>query len=159
MTERADPPASQVWLPSQRPWPGDHADPAESSEQAERAWALVGYLSAALLGFLPPLAIYLLRSRRSPSLRRHAAQAANAAITLLLYLICAAVVGGALAFGSVSAGLRTGALAALVLWVAAASYLTRAALAALNGTFFRIPDWLCATLLRPERQGRTRPSP
>ena len=162
MTERVDPPANQDWVSAQRPWDpwpladGSGSQPRQPAwgaatkpwEKTDRAWAAAGYLSAAVLGFLPPLAIYLLRARHSPSLRRHAAQAANVAITFLLYLVCAAVISAALAIGSASAGLWTGAAAALLLWIAMASYLVRAALAARNGTFYRIPDWLCAPLLR-----------
>jgi uncharacterized Tic20 family protein len=150
MTERADPPrvadrsGSQpqlpAWGPVSEPW-----------EKTDRSWAAAAYLSAAVLGFLAPLAIYLFPARHSPSLRRHAAQATNVAITFLLYLVCAAVISAALAISSASAGLWTGVTAALLLWIAMAVHLVRAALAARNGSFYRIPDWLCATLLRPER--------
>jgi uncharacterized Tic20 family protein len=151
--------AERYWdSPVKSPSRKGHVHPAvtvklvtEPEERTDRAWAAASYLSAAVLGFLAPLAIYLLRARRSPSLRRHAAQAANVAITFLLYLVCAAVVSAALAISSAAAGLWTGAAAAFLLWIVTAVNLVRAALAARNGTFYRVPDWLCATLLRLER--------
>jgi len=118
------------------------------SRPGDEAWAMLTYLCAAILGFLPPLAIYLINIRRSPFVRAHAAQAVNFAVTMMLYTISAVIVGGMLALDSVSFALMTVGGAAILLWLVALVHLTRAGLAASGGIFYQIPGWLCATVLR-----------
>jgi len=50
--------------------------------------ATFGYLGALVLGPVIPLAVYLLRSRRSPFMRYHAAAALNLSLTAALYGLC-----------------------------------------------------------------------
>jgi hypothetical protein len=124
------------------------------SRPADRAWAVAGYLAAGLAGLALPLAIYLCAPRHARFLRAHAAQATNAAITLLLYTICAVIVGGIFSLDSASVAIKVSAGAAIMVWALALGYLARAAMAARAGGFRPIPSWLCAVLLRaPTRPG------
>ena len=50
--------------------------------------ATFGYLGAIFLGPVIPLAVYLLRSRRSAFMRYHAAAAVNLSLTAALYGLC-----------------------------------------------------------------------
>lgn len=106
------------------------------------------YLAAGLAGFVLPLVIYLCAPRRARFLRAHAAQATNAAITLVLYTICAAVLGGILSLDSARVAIRVGAGAAVTIWALTLGHLARAMMAARAGTFRPIPSWICAVLLR-----------
>ena len=114
-----------------------------------RSGAVIGYFSAGLLSFMPPLAIYLLARRNATFLRTHLAQAANAAITTAVYALCSAIVGSLLALDSFYLGFRVAITAAMFAWLVTLGYLAAAALAAARGRFYSIPACLCATLLKP----------
>jgi uncharacterized protein len=109
---------------------------------------MLAYLSAAIAGFVPPAAIYLLKMRSSPFVRAHAVQAVNFAVTMMLYTVSALIVGAMLALDSVNVALLIAGGAAVLLWLVALTQVTRAALAASSGSFYRIPGWLCAPVLR-----------
>src|ERR1022692_3040759 len=127
----------------------DGSAPAPGPAQdGDEAWAMLAYMGAAVLGFVPPVAIYLLKMRSSPFVRAHAAQAVNFAVTMMLYTISALIVGGLLALDSVNAALLTAGGAALLLWLVALTQVTRAALAAIGGGFYQIPSFFCATVIR-----------
>lgn len=154
----ADPDIASAWRDGSSGSPGSGPGPANlgpganlfPSRADDEAWAILSYLSAVLLGFAAPLAIYLIdaRLRNSPFVRAHAAQAVNFAVTMALYTISALIVGGMLALDSVAAGLVIGGGIAIVLWLVALLTLSRAVLAARDGGFYRLPGWLCATVLR-----------
>src|SRR2546429_3892901 len=62
--------------------------------------ATFGYLGAIFLGPVIPLAVYLLRSRRSSFMRYHAATAVNLSLTAALYGLCCLILGGLLLLDS-----------------------------------------------------------
>jgi uncharacterized Tic20 family protein len=67
------------------------------SPQDERTWAMLAHLSGLIaafffLGFLGPLVVMLVQGDKSPFVRRHAVEALNFQVTLLLLSI-AAVLG------------------------------------------------------------------
>ncbi len=121
-------------------------EPAKAGD--DEAWAILAYMTAAIVGFGPPLLIFLLKGRGSPDLRSHLAQAVNTAVTMFLYLICLLIVGGMLALDSATVAAAIAGPAAVLLWLIAAGYLIRAAVAASRGEFSLIPGWLCATIVR-----------
>jgi uncharacterized membrane protein len=126
--------------------PGDRT---EGSGVLSRSCAAVGYVMAALAGFLPPLLIVLLSPRDSAFLRTHAVQAMNAAFTMLLYALSAAILACLLALDSWWLGLGIGLAAIVIGWVVTFGYLIAAMVAACRGRFYQIPPWLCAQFLRP----------
>jgi uncharacterized Tic20 family protein len=99
------------------------------------------------LGFLVPLACYL-ASRRAPEVRWHAVQALNLWITVVLYTLCALIIGAVLALDAAGVALIIVAPLAAALWLFALRFGIRAAVAAGRGGRYRIPSWLCATILR-----------
>lgn len=113
------------------------------------AWAMLAYMTGAVFGFGPPLLVYLLKLRGPQALRKHVAQAVNTSATMVIYLVCALIVGGLLALDSLAAALAIACPAAVALWLVSASYLVRAAVAASRGEFLAVPAWLCATIVRP----------
>ena len=125
----------------------DDTDPDETSQPSDRR-AVLSYLGVPFLLFLPPLAVYLITLRTSPLTRRHAAQALNLSITLVLYSICALILGGLLALDTVGVAVLIGVSLLAALWLVTLIYLVRAGIAASRGTFYAIPRWLCATLVR-----------
>jgi uncharacterized Tic20 family protein len=124
-------------------------DLAVDSATLARSCAAVGYVMAGLAGFLPPLLIVLLSRRDSAFLRKHAVQAMNAAFTMLLYGLSAAIIAGLLALDSWWLGLGIGLAAVAACWLVTFGYLIAAMIAACRGRFYQIPSWLCAQLLRP----------
>ena len=110
--------------------------------------AVLSYLGLPFLSFLPALAIYLITLRSSRFTRRHAAQALNLSITLILYNICALILAGLLALDTVSVAVLVTAPLLAVLWIVTLVYLVLAAIAASRCEFYQIPAWLCATLVR-----------
>jgi uncharacterized Tic20 family protein len=126
---------------------GDTGDLAETSQPGDRR-AVLSYLGVPFLLFLPPLAVYLITLRTSPLTRRHAAQALNLSITLVLYSICALILGGLLALDTVGVAVLIAVSLLAALWLVTLVYLVRAGIAASRGTFYAIPRWLCATLVR-----------
>lgn len=70
------------------------APPPAAPDDADRNWAVGAHLSAFLaayvaLGFLGPLVVLLVRGERSPFVRRHAVEALNFNLTVLIYIaIC-----------------------------------------------------------------------
>jgi uncharacterized Tic20 family protein len=109
--------------------------------------ATFGYLGAIFLGPVIPLAVYLLRSRRSPFMRYHAATALNLSLTAALYGLCCLILGGLLLLDSVTAALIVAIPVGLVIWVSALRYLIRGAIAANRGERSDAPDWICAHIV------------
>jgi uncharacterized Tic20 family protein len=143
------------WRPDQAPareqWARRLADQARggagiSPPHVRRA--VLSYLGVPFLGFVPALAVYLITPRTSELARRHAAQALNLSITVLLYNVCAVILGGLLALDTVTVAVLITIPLLAVLWILTLVYLVLAALAASRGADYRIGGWLCATLLR-----------
>lgn len=133
-------------VPASREIPDPPAVPPPARSGSARLGVLC-YAGAPVLGFLAPLACYL-ASRRAPEVRWHAVQAVNLWITVLLYTICALIAGAMLALDAVGVALIIVLPLAAALWLTALRFGVRAAAAAGRGDRYRIPSWLCATVLR-----------
>lgn len=120
---------------------------ARPVSDTDEAWALLGYLGMPFISVLAPLFVYAVR-RRSPFVRRHAAQALNMSITIVLYDVCVLILGGVLALDAVSVALLVAGPIGLALWLIALFYLARAGVRASLGEFYQVPRWLCATIAR-----------
>lgn len=78
------------------PSPGPAAPPAPLSAVEERNWGVAAHLSGFVaayvaLGFLGPLAVLLIMGNRSPFVRRHAVEALNFNLSVLLYVLAGVV--------------------------------------------------------------------
>ncbi len=142
------PPSWQSPLePGDRPSGADH--PSGLSSEL-RNWGVAmhlgglgaGALSAASLGFLAPLIIWLVKRDEHPSLDHHGKEALNFQLTVLITVIVAAllvvpaVIIGILTLGIGLVLMAVVALAALVLWIVLP---IQAALAASRGEGHRYP--------------------
>jgi uncharacterized Tic20 family protein len=128
--------------------PASQADSARVREgDSDTMSATFGYLGAIFLGPVIPLAVYALRSRRSPFMRYHAAAAVNLSLTAALYGLSCLILGGLLLLDSVTVALIVTLPVALVIWVATLSYLIRGAVAANRGERSEAPDWICAHIV------------
>ncbi len=140
-------PAADPGQPAETGDLDDTGDLGETSQPGDRR-AVLSYLGVPFLLFLPPLAVYLITLRTSPLTRRHAAQALNLSITLVIYSICALILGGLLALDTVAVAVLIAVSLLAVLWLVTLAYLVLAGIAASRGRFYTIPRWLCATLVR-----------
>ena len=109
--------------------------------------ATFGYLGAIVLGPVIPLVIYVVRSRRSPFLRYHAATAVNLSLTATLYGLCCLILGGLLALDSITVALVVALPVGLVIWASMLRYLIRGAISASRGERGEMPDWICAHIV------------
>jgi uncharacterized Tic20 family protein len=109
--------------------------------------ATFGYLGAIFLGPVIPLAVYVLRSRRSTFMRYHAATAVNLSLTVTLYGLCCLILGGLLLLDSATVALIVVIPVALAIWASALCYLIRGAIAANRGERSEAPDWICAHIV------------
>jgi len=129
--------------------PASQADFARVREgDSDTMPATFGYLGAIFLGPVIPLAVYALRSRRSPFMRYHAAAAVNLSLTAALYGLSCLILGGLLLLDSVTVALIVTLPVALVIWMATLSYLIRGAVAANRGERSEAPNWICAHIVR-----------
>ena len=122
--------------------------PARAAVTPGARWAMLGYLTVPISGFLVPLAIYLTSLRRSRWLRAHAAQAVNVWLTVLLYELSAAIIGATLVLDSPRVALTVVAPLVAALWLTTLAFLVRAAAAAYRGHAYTFPRWLCTPLVR-----------
>ena len=109
--------------------------------------ATFGYLGAIFLGPVIPLAVYVLRSRRSTFMRYHAATAVNLSLTVTLYGLCCLILGGLLLLDSTTVALIVVIPVGLAIWASALWYLIRGAIAANRGERSEAPDWICAHIV------------
>jgi uncharacterized Tic20 family protein len=109
--------------------------------------ATFGYLGAIFLGPVIPLAVYVLRSRRSTFTRYHAATAVNLSLTVTLYGLCCLILGGLLLLDSTTVALIVVLPVGLAIWASALWYLIRGAIAANRGERSEAPDWICAHIV------------
>jgi uncharacterized Tic20 family protein len=122
--------------------------PDRTAGPPDVGWAMLGYLSVPLFGFLLPLAVYLTSLRRSRWLRAHAAQAVNLWLTVLLYELSAAITGAMLVLDSPAVALAVIVPLVAALWLTALAFLVRAAVAARRGETYTFPRWLCTPMVR-----------
>lgn len=95
----APPPGPAASAPPPAPWygaPGHYRDPAAAVSSQERNWAVAAHLSGfaaayVALGFLGPLVVLLAAGHRSPFIRRHATEALNFNLTVLIALVISVV--------------------------------------------------------------------
>src|SRR6476620_5808159 len=89
--------------------------------------ATFGYLGAIFLGPVIPLAVYVLRSRRSAFMRYHAATQGDLSLTAELYGLCCPILGGPLLLASTTVALIVVLPVGLLIWASALRYLIRGA--------------------------------
>ena len=127
--------------------PPSGGDPASRPDGAAARWAMLGYLTVPLFGFVVPLLVYL-RALRGPSWSRaHAAQALNVWITAVLYGLSAVIMGTMLALDSPRIALIVFGSLVTALWLVMLTYLVRAATAASQCLPCTIPRWLCSPIV------------
>jgi uncharacterized Tic20 family protein len=131
---------------TREPVPDWAAEPAVARD-ADATWAMLGYLGAIFLGPLIPLAIFWLRRNKSQFMRYHSARAVNLSVTVLLYVVCCAILGAMLALDSVALALVVALLLVFVLWLVMLKYLIRGVGAAQRGEPYQVPGWICATVV------------
>jgi uncharacterized membrane protein len=127
--------------------PADRGQPQPQPTDREELLGTLGYLGVFFLGPVVPLALYLTR-RSSPFVRRHAAQALNVALTMLLYAVSGAIIGALLAIDNVRNALIVMVPIAVIAWVIMALQLLQAAASASRGGFRQLPGWICAVLVK-----------
>ena len=123
------------------------AGPA-ARDSADATWAMLAYLGAIFLGPLIPLAVFLIRRNRSAFMRYHAGQAVNISVTIALYLVCCAILGGMLALDSVTVSLVVALPIVFFLWLMMLKYLIRGVGAANRDEVLEVPGWMCATIVK-----------
>lgn len=135
--------------PPAGPYHPDEVPPAppRTTRGSGLRWAIAAYLTIPFFGFLVPLAVYLYARRQPRLVRAHAAQALNLALTAVMYDLSAAIMAGILALDSPRAALMVAGPLVVLLWALALRQLIRATNAAGRGEDYRIPAWLCATLV------------
>jgi uncharacterized protein len=109
---------------------------------------MMAYLGMIFFGFLPPLAVYLVKRRESAFVRSHAAQALNLWITVCLYSLSFVIIGGLLALDTVSTGLTVGITLIMAAGIALLACVVLAGLAASRGTVRAMPRWICTPIVR-----------
>jgi len=127
--------------------PLSDGDPVSRSDGAAARWAMLGYLTVPLFGFVVPLLVYLRTLRGSGWSRAHAAQALNVWITAVLYGLSAVIMGAMLALDSPQIALIVFGSLVIALWLVMLTYLVRAATAASQGLPYTVPRWLCSPLV------------
>jgi uncharacterized Tic20 family protein len=126
--------------------PAAPASPPDPQADDHRL-AMLSYLGVPFLGPVVPLVIYLVRKRSSPFVRYHAARAVNLSVTALLYTICLLIVAAMLALDSIVLALVVGVTLVAALWLATLAFVIVAASQASRGRRYRIPGWLCASIV------------
>jgi uncharacterized Tic20 family protein len=130
------PPPRQHPAPTLRLPPGYR--PPGPPTHDDRTWALGAYLGQFILGVVAPGIVYLVKGR-SPFVRRHAAQGLNLGIT---------------AIGVWLAGGLLSTISFRLLWIPAMfslvslAFLIRAAMAANQGGWYRIPKFVAWPLVK-----------
>jgi uncharacterized Tic20 family protein len=130
---------------AQYPGPPPHGQqPYDPAFAAARSWAIASYLFC-FVGFLGPLILWAVRKDDDgPFGRYHSTQAVNLALTYLIY----SVVLWILAIAAPAAG----AALLFLLWLGVtggfAGLAIAGAVSASRGTYFRIPRWLCLSMMR-----------
>ncbi|MEU8306745.1 DUF4870 domain-containing protein [Actinomadura sp. NPDC048955] len=123
---------------------GPGAHPGE-----ETTWAIFAYVGNVLIGFLPPLVIYLVKKNTSPFTRFHAAQSMNYQLTMLIHLVAvAAVCVPPAILLDAPAFLALFALPYLELLIGGWVFLILGAVKAGKGQYYRFPTFFCFRMIR-----------
>jgi uncharacterized Tic20 family protein len=148
--EEAWPGGPRRWPTARASWPGQGgaADRPEPPEPDDERLGMLSYLGVPFLGPVLPLAVYLFKRHTSAFVRYHSAQAVSLSVTALLYTICVLILGAMLALDSLNLALVIAVPVAALLWLAILGYVILAAFRAFRGHYYRIPSWLCATIVR-----------
>jgi len=123
---------------------------AATRDPTDATFAMLGYLGAVFLGPVIPLLVFAIGRNRSAFLRYHAGRAVNISVSMALYLICCAILGGMLALDSVTVSLVVALPVVFVLWLIMLKYLIRGVGAANRSEAFEVPGWMCATIVRQD---------
>jgi hypothetical protein len=119
------------------------AEPGPAASHRDVRDAVLGYLGVAITGFIVPLEVYLVSRRRSAFAHGHAAEALRVSWAVVLYGICALIIGGMLALDSVKVAVIVVGPLVLASWLVLVVHLVRAARAASRGEPPRdFPGWL-----------------
>lgn len=148
MTEQLTPPdgstttiRSEATTPAA--FPGGRV-PVPMTPSDETTWSTLSHLSwlvGSLVGLpvLAPLVAFLVLRSRGPFVRHHTAEALNFQLSLLLYGLVVAVVGGVATLITFGLLAPAWALAGLVLVIGGAVLTVVAAVAASSGQWYRYP--------------------
>jgi len=138
------------WPAARAPWPrpDEAADRPEPPEPDDERLGMLSYLGVPFLGPVLPLAVFLFKRHTSAFVRYHSAQAVSLSVTALLYTICVLILGGMLALDSLNLALVIAVPVFALLWLAILGYVIVAAFRAYRGHYYRIPSWICATIVR-----------
>lgn len=144
-TRLAPPPAPvhAALPPAAEPFPGGRG-PSPMTPADETTWSTVAHLSwlaGSLVGLpvLGPLVLWLVLRERGPFVRHHTAEALNLQLSVLLYGLGVAVVGGILSLVTFGVFAPVWALAGGVLVVVAVVLTVLGAVAASRGQWYRVP--------------------
>jgi uncharacterized protein len=136
MTEQSAPAAAQSFPSGRGPAPMTPSDETTWSTLSHLSW-LLGSLVA--LPFLGPLVLFLVLRERGPFVRHHTAEALNFQLSLLLWGLGVAVVGGLATLLSFGLLAPVWALAGAALVVVGVVLTVMAAVAASRGEWYRYP--------------------
>jgi uncharacterized Tic20 family protein len=145
VTEQPPPPPPPPPPPGGEPPPGsrppDWGQPVSGlSPSDERLWAMFAHLGGLIaafvaLGFLGPLIVLLAQGDKSAFVRRHAVEALNFQITLLILTVAGAIIS-VITFGF---GLLVVIPVGIVVAVLALIWIIQASIKANNGEDYRYP--------------------
>ncbi len=143
ITASAGSPAGTVHGEAPQPYPGG-SGPVPMAPDSEVTWSTVTHLSwiagtLVALPFLAPLVLFLVLKDRGPFVRHHTAEALNFQLSLLLYGLGVAVVGGVITAVTLGVLAPVWALAGGALAVAGAVFTILAAVASSRGQWYRYP--------------------
>ncbi|MFC3687874.1 DUF4870 domain-containing protein [Aquipuribacter hungaricus] len=129
--------------PATEPFPGGRG-PSPMTPADETTWSTVAHLSwlaGSLVGLpvLGPLVLWLVLRERGPFVRHHTAEALNLQLSVLLYGLGVAAVGGILTLVTFGVFAPVWALAGGMLVVAAVVLTVVGAVAASRGQWYRFP--------------------
>lgn len=129
--------------------PGVPYGPGMQNPGEETTWAIFAYVGNVLIGFLPPLVIYLVKKNTSPFTRFHAAQSMNYQLTMLIHLLAVAAVCVPPAIALEAPGfLALFLLPYLELLIGGWVFLILGAVKAGKGQYYRFPTFFCFRMIR-----------
>jgi uncharacterized Tic20 family protein len=145
MTQQPAAPLSDAPAPAPAAgaYPGGRG-PAPLTPSDETTWSTVGHLSwlaGSFVGLpvLGPLVLWLVLRERGPFVRHHLTDALNFQLSVMIYALGVALVGGVGAVVTLGLLLPVVAVAAVALVVVAAVLTVMAAVAAARGEWYRYP--------------------
>ncbi|WP_433477933.1 DUF4870 domain-containing protein [Spirillospora sp. CA-142024] len=129
--------------------PGVPYGPGGPAPGEETTWAIFAYVGNLLIGFLPPLVIYLVKKNTSPFTRFHAAQSMNYQLTMLIHLLAVAAVCVPPAIAlKAPAFLAPLLIPYLELLIGSWVFLILGAVKAGKGQLYRFPTFFCFRMIR-----------